>query len=149
MAENVIAGDLVDVEWSADDVDANYEIVTGCKTVGIPEETPEYRDRTSLDSPGRSREYGVGLTETSELTLSCFYSPDLYEKALQFKQAGQPVYFRVSLPPVEGQQTSGDVFKYRAFVSPAIPEADHEGDLMCDIKLRPTGVIEWTKGGNT
>ncbi len=146
MAENVIAGDIVDVEWSEDDVDVNFAIIKGCKTVGIPEENPEYRDRTSLDSPGRTREYGVGLTEVSELTLSCFYSADLYEQALGFKGSGVPVFFRVKLPMIGGQATNGDVFKYKAFVNPSIPSVDQDGDLMVDLKLRPTGLIDWTKG---
>lgn len=146
MAENVIAGDLVDVEWSEDDVDGNFAVIKGCKTVGIPEENPEYRDRTSLDSPGRTREYGVGLTEVSELTLSCFYSADLYEQALAFKASGVPVFFRVKLPMIGGQSTNGDVFKYKAFVNPSIPSVDQDGDLMVDLKLRPTGLIDWTKG---
>ena len=91
MAENVIAGDLADIEWSPDGEEATFVVIKGCKTVGIPEENPEYRDRTSLDSPGRSREWGVGLTDTSELTLSCFYSAALYELAMRLqglRQAG-------------------------------------------------------------
>lgn len=146
MAENVIAGDLADVEWSADDVDGNFEIIVGCKTVGIPEENPEYRDRTSLDSPGRTREYGVGMTEVAELTLSCYYSADLYQKALAYKVAGLPVFFRVKLPITGDQVTNGDVFKYKAFVNPSIPAVDQDGDLMTDLKLRPTGLIDWTRG---
>jgi len=146
MAENVIAGDLVDVEWSPDGEEATFVVIKGCKTVGIPEENPEYRDRTSLDSPGRTREYGVGLTEVSELTLSCFYSADLYEQALAFKGSGVPVFFRVKLPRIGGQATNGDVFQYKAFVSPSIPSVDQDGDLMTDLKLRPTGLIGWTKG---
>jgi hypothetical protein len=146
MAENVIPGDLCDVEWSADDVDGNYAVITGCKTVGIPEVSQEYRDRTSLDSPGRFKQYGTGLKDTSELTLACFYSTALYEKALAFNAAGKPVFFRVKLPPVEGLQTTGDVFKYQALVNPSNPATDQDGDLMTDLKLRPTGVVGWTKG---
>lgn len=146
MAQNVVAGDLCDIEWSADDVDLNYEVIKGCKTVGIPEESQEYRDRTSLDSPGRSKEWGVGLTDTSELTLSCFYSTELYEKALAYKAAGKPVYFRVTLPPEDGVQSAGDTFKYQAFLNPSIPSTDQDGDLMTDLKLRPTGLVTWTKG---
>lgn len=146
MAENVIAGDLADIEWSPDGEEATFVVIKGCKTVGIPEENPEYRDRTSLDSPGRSREWGVGLTDTSELTLSCFYSAALYELAAGYKASGKPVFFRVKLPMMEGQATSGDVFAYKAFVNPSVPSVDHEGDLMTDLKLRPTGLISWTKG---
>lgn len=145
MAENVIPGDLCDVEWSADDVDGNYVVIKGCKTVGIPEVSQEYRDRTSLDSPGRSKEYGLGLKDTGELTLSCFYSAQLYEQALTFNASNNPVFFRVKLPAMEGQ-ASGDVFKYKAFITPSNPAVDQEGDLMTDLKLRPTGEVLWTKG---
>ncbi|KUP91800.1 hypothetical protein [Tritonibacter horizontis] len=147
MAEHVIAGDLVDLEWSPDGEEATYEIIPGCKTVGIPEENPEYRDRTSLDSPGRAKEWGVGLTDTSEVTLSCFYSADLYEAAAAYKAARAPVFFRVKLPAVEGAAT-GDVFTYKAFVNPSIPSTDQDGDLMTDLKLRPTGLIDWERGAN-
>lgn len=146
MAQNVIAADLADIEWSEDDQDANYEIIPGCKTVGIPELSPDYRDRTSLDSPGRFKEYGVGLTDVSEVTLSCFYSAELYEKALQFKNSEVPVYIRVKLPPVAGVQTTGDTFVYTALVNPSVPSVDQDGDLMTDIKLRTTGAVVWTKG---
>jgi hypothetical protein len=142
MAENVIPGDLCDVQWSEDGV--AWEVIKGCKTVGIPEESPEYRDRTSLDSPGRSKEYGVGLTDTGELTLSCFYSADLYEQALARK--GKVIFFKVDLPAVDGEQLTGDAFDYKAFVNPSIPSVDVDGDLMTDLKLRPTGVVGWTKG---
>lgn len=142
MAENVIPGDLCDVQWSVDGI--AWEVIVGCKTVGIPEENPEYRDRTSLDSPGRSKEYGVGMTETSELTLSCFYSSGLYEKALARK--GKSIFFKVDLPPVEDVQLTGDSFDYKAFVNPSIPSVDVDGDLMTDLKLRPTGLVGWTKG---
>ncbi|WP_019295505.1 MULTISPECIES: hypothetical protein [unclassified Leisingera] len=146
MAQKVVPGDLCDIEWSADDVDGNYVVIKGCKTVGIPEESQEYRDRTSLDSPGRSKEWGVGLTDTSELTLNCFYSTSLYEQALAYKAAGKPVYFRVKLPPEDGVQSAGDMFKYQAFLNPSIPSVDQDGDLMTDLKLRPTGLVTWTKG---
>jgi len=144
MADKVIAGDLCTINWSDDG--ATWTEIPGCKTVGIPEETQEYRDRTSLDSPGRSKEYGVGLTDISELTLSCFYSAALYEQALAFKESQVPVYFQVVLPAVPGDQLTGDEFEYRAFVNPSIPSLDVDGDLMTDLKLRPTGQVSWTKG---
>lgn len=146
MAQNVIAADLADIEWSPDDVDGNYEVIVGCKTVGIPELSPEYRDRTSLDSPGRFKEYGVGLTDVSEVTLSCFYSAELYEKAQTYKASEVPVYFRVKLPPVPGVQTTGDTFVYTALVNPSVPAVDQDGDLMIDLKLRTSGALVWTKG---
>lgn len=145
MAQNVIPGDLCDVKWSADDVEANYEVIVGCKTVGIPEVTQEYRDHTSLDSPGRFKEWGLGLKDTGELTLSCFYSSALYEKAAAFNATAKPIFFWVELPAAEGQ-AEGDVFKYKALVTPSTPAVDQDGDLMVDLKLRPTGTVDWTKG---
>ncbi|OIQ32305.1 MAG: hypothetical protein BM562_05400 [Alphaproteobacteria bacterium MedPE-SWcel] len=145
MAENVIAGDLVEIEWSAEDVEDSFAAITGCKTVGIPEENPEYRDRTSLDSPGRAREWGVGMTDTGEVTLSCFYSTALYKQAAAYRASRQPVFFRVTLPAGPGQST-GDTFRFKAFVNPSMPSTDVDGDLMTDLKLRPTGLIDWTEG---
>ena len=70
----------------------------------------------------------------------------LYEQALAFKASGVPVFFRVKLPMIGDQATNGDVFAYKAFVNPSIPAVDQDGDLMTDLKLRPTGLINWTKG---
>ncbi|MDK3017625.1 phage tail protein [Pseudodonghicola flavimaris] len=145
MAENVIPADLCDIEWSETGADADYVVIPGCKTVGIPEENPEYRDRTSLDSPGRTKEYGVGLTDVGELTLSCFYSTALYAQASAYKAASTLVYFRVKLPAM-GAQVAGDTFEYRAYVNPGMPATDQDGDLMTDLKLRPSGLITWTEG---
>ncbi|UWR61386.1 hypothetical protein [Phaeobacter inhibens] len=147
-AENVVPGDLCTVEWSVDGVfaPAGADAIPGCKTVGIPEENPEYRNRTSLTSPGRHHEWGVGMTDTSELTLSCFYSTDLYKKALGFKESRKPIHIRVSIVPEEGVQSTGDVIEYKAYVNPSIPTTDFDGDLMTDLKLRPTGIVSWTEG---
>ena len=145
MAENVVAGDLVEVLWSPDGAEGSFAVIPGCKTVGIPEVSQEYRDRTSLDSPGRFKEYGTGLKDVGELTLSCFYSTELYEQASAHNAADRAVHFRVVLPQMAGQ-SAGDTFAYRAFVNPTIPAVDQDGDLMTDLKLRPTGAVAWEKG---
>lgn len=145
MAQNVIDADLCDIEWSEDGQEDNWLIIPGCKTVGIPEITQTTKDRTSLDSPGRSKEYGVGMNDSSELTLACFYSAALYSKASAYRSARKLVYFRVKLPAAEGQ-SAGDIFAYRAYVNPSVPAPDEDGDLMTDLKLRPSGVISWTEG---
>lgn len=143
MAQNVIAGDLCTVNWGDDG--STWSEIPGCKTVGIPEEVQEWRDRTSLDSPGRNREWGAGLKDLSELTLNCYYSSALYEQALAYEAANAPIYIQVELPAMGGAAT-GDVFEYQAWLVPSIPSVDQEGDLMCDLKLRPTGASTWTKG---
>jgi len=146
MTENAIAADLIKVEWSADGT--GHVVIPGCKTVAIPEETTEYRDRTSLESPGRNKEYGVGLTDTGELSLSCFYTKELYSQAAAYKATGKPVHFKVTLPAGEGQ-SAGDTFEYTAYVNPTVPATDYDGDLMTDLKLRPTGLVTWTQGAAT
>lgn len=143
MTQNAIAADLIDVEWSTDGI--TYVVIPGCKTVAIPEEVQEWRDRTSLDSPGRSKEYGPGMTDTSEMSLSCFYSKELYAQAAAYKAAGVPVYFKATLP-VGADQSTGDSFQYTGYVNPTVPSVDADGDLMTDLKVRPTGVVTWTQG---
>ncbi|MBT3142915.1 hypothetical protein KL867_17740 [Ruegeria litorea] len=143
VAHLVVAGDLVTMSWSADGT--TFEEIPGCKTIGIPEETVEYRDRTSLSSPGRSKEYGEGMSDTGELTLSCHYTSALYKKAAAFKAGKKAVFFKCQLDAVEGQST-GDLFEYTAFINPSVPTTDLDGDLMTDLKLRPTGVVAWTEG---
>ncbi|AUQ93862.1 hypothetical protein VWZ88_15880 [Phaeobacter sp. JH20_36] len=143
-ADLVIAADECDVEWSEDG--ATWAEVPGCKTIAIPKVTTETRDRTSLSSPGRFREWGRGMKDTSEVTLNCFYHPDLQEKAIGYDNANKLVHFRVQLPPIEGLQSTGDKFQYVAFVTPGVPDTDFDNDLMLALELRPSGPLDWTKG---
>lgn len=143
MTENVIAADLATIEWSADG--ATWAEIPGCKTVGIPEVSEEYRDRTSLDTVNGHKEFGPGLKDAGEVSLNCFYSKELYSQAAAYNAARKPVHFRVTLPAVTGQ-SAGDTFAYKAYVNPSVPSTDVDGDLMTTLKLRTTGGVTWTEG---
>ncbi|TDK51138.1 hypothetical protein [Antarcticimicrobium luteum] len=140
-----IPADLVTVEWSLDDVDLNFAPIPGIDTVFIPEVTQEWRDRTTLNTPGRFKQYGKGLKDTSEGTIGCFYSKELWEQAAAMSAQETPIYIRVTFPP-DPDQTAGDVFKYATHIIPSLPSTDKNGDMRTDLKLRPTGAIAWVKG---
>lgn len=130
-------------EWSDDGV--TYDDIPKPKNIVFPEVSKDYRDVTDMDSANGFREWAAGFRDGGELTISCHYSPDGYEEAAAKDTAGTLVYFRVTMLAAEGQST-GDVFVYRAYVTPSLPSADFDGDFMMDIKLRTSGPITYTKG---
>ena len=131
------------VEWSDDG--AAFVPIPGAKQVTLPEVSPSFNDVTSLDSPDGCKEYSRGLKDPGEITLGCLYSKELYAAALAKSNAGTPTHFRVTLAAGEDQST-GDVFGWKAWVTPSLPSADVEGDMMMDLKQRVTGNMSWTEG---
>lgn len=58
----------------SDDNGATWDALPNVKTFGIPEESVEYVETTSLDSPGGYREYIAGLKDLGEATMVQNYS---------------------------------------------------------------------------
>lgn len=58
----------------SDDNGTTWEAVPGVKTFGIPEESVEYVETTSLDSTGGYREYIAGLKDLGEASMVQNYS---------------------------------------------------------------------------
>lgn len=131
------------IEWSDDGV--AYAAIPKSKAVVVPEVSTEYRDRTNLDSPNGFKEYGKGLKDGGELTISCYYNKALYAVAVAKGALANPPYIKVTLT-ADDDQSVGDEFVYRAWVTPSIPEADAEGDMMINLKLKVTGDVTWTQG---
>lgn len=131
------------VEWSDDGT--TWAAVPGAKQVVVPEVQQDFNDKTSLDSPNGFKEYSKGLKDAGEITMSCFYTKELYTAAAAKNASATPTYFRVTLP-IDTDQSTGDQFEWQAWVTPSIPSAELGGDMMLDIKQRVTGDVSWTEG---
>lgn len=144
MGEKIIPLYGSTVEWSNDG--STWAEIPKARNVAIPEITKSYRDTTNLDSPNGFREYTAGLKDGGEITLECYYSKELYAAAETKAALATAQYFRITLEPDE-DQSAGDRFEYRGFVTPSIPAAgDIDGDIMLNILVRTTGDLTWTQG---
>ncbi len=131
-------------EWSADNV--NFETVPECTSLAIPTVQQEYVEVTNMDSPNGFREYIPGLKDAGEFGLPCNYTSDLFEQALAYQNAGQPIFFRITMPLEQGQ-ASGDVLTYTALVTPSIDEGQSLGDaITLTLNCRTTGELGFAKG---
>ena len=131
------------VEWS-DDGSAFTEIL-GAKGISIPEVSQDFNDVTSLNSPAGFKEYSKGMKDAGDISLSCFYSALLYAAAQAKADGATPTYFRLTFPAGEGQST-GDVFTWRAWVTPSVPSQDVGGDIMVELKQKVTAGVAWAAG---
>lgn len=122
-----------------------YDPIPGCKGVAIPTVETDYQEATSLDSPGGFKEYVKGLKDAGVISVPCGYTSAGYEQQLADQAAPDAVYYRTTLKPAPGQ-SSGDVFEFRGFPTPAV-ESGGTGDLIeMSISIRTTGDVTWTKG---
>lgn len=130
-------------EWGTDGV--AYVAIPEVKGLAVPETEIEYQDATSLDSTGGFREYIPGLKDAGEISIPCGYTSDGYDTAVGYQAAGTLIYFRTTLP-LETGQTSGDVFEFTGYVSPAL-ETNEVGDIISmSLNIRTSGSPTFTKG---
>ena len=133
------------VEWSTDG-GTTYVAIPKRTSLAVPSFQPEYIDITCIESPGGVREYITGLIDTAEITAAGFYLPDLYEQAEIFRAAATNVPIRVTLPLIDGQTTTGDVFEFNALITPQIQQNAAGEVLGLDILMRVSGQPTYTKG---
>ncbi|KZX90392.1 MULTISPECIES: phage tail tube protein [unclassified Sulfitobacter] len=132
------------VEWSPTGQE-DWTRIPKAKNVVIPEVTKDFRDVTTLDSPGGFREWAKGLKDGGELTLETIYSAAGYETAAEMEALPNGAFFRVTLPAQTGQ-LAGDQFAWKGHVTPTIPSETVDGDIMLNLGIRTTGDVAWTKG---
>lgn len=114
-----------------------------CKSFAAPETETEYKEATHLKSPGNKKEWVPGLEDDGTLTLPCGYTSGVYEQALAYKR--KLLWFETTLP-VEDGQTSGDVFKFRGYVTPKV-QTTPAGDIIgLNLVVRTSGDFSFTKG---
>lgn len=133
------------LEASTDD-GATWEVIAESSGIVVQESEPEYIDVTSLDSPGRSREFIQGMFDPGSTDLEIGYTPDSYEKLLGWKMNGTLVKFKSTLPAYEGQST-GDVFECAGYVNPKVVNGtDVTAALKISMGIKFSGEMSRTKG---
>lgn len=132
------------IEWSFDS-GATWATVPEAKGIGVPEESIDYKDATSLDSPDGFEEFIPGMKTAGEVTVECGYTSGCYESAVQQRDAGTLVHFRSTLP-VETGQSAGDVFLCTGFVSPSVKQNGLKEIIGLDLKIKVSGKPTFTKG---
>lgn len=132
------------VGWST--TATGYVSIAEAKTLLIPEDSKEYIDVTSLDSPNGRREFIPGLIDAGELTLECNYTPDTMDLAKTYSDNGTLIYFETQLVATSDQTSTGDKFEWSGFVTPSIQQANVDGAVMLNILVRTSGGMTYTQG---
>lgn len=148
MTGMVIGIDEITLEYSLDDGTTWLE-VPEAKNVVIPDETPEWRDRTTLNVTDRRKRYGRGMVDVSEAAINCLYTTESYKaaKSMEARPDTSPVLFRATFPANTETQTTGDAFEWGALVQVGGGgEQNVDGDLEFPINMRTQGAVTWTEG---
>lgn len=130
------------VEVSSDG--STYQEVPEAKSIPVPQTSQEYPEVTSLDSPGGFREYLAGLKDAGELSFQAGYTSAGY--TLIDGLEGVNAYWRVTFPLAAGQSTTGDVFTFRGFPTPAVDAGDVGAPVNMDVTVRVTGQPTFAAG---
>jgi len=141
MSEQIIPfGGAVEVS----DDNTTWVDVPEAKGMPVPQTTTEYPEVTSLDSPNGFREFIAGLKDAGEVSFQCGYTSAGY--ALIEGLDGVNCYWRVTFPLAPGQTTTGDVFTFRGFPTPAVDAGDVGAPINMDITVRITGAPAFAEG---
>lgn len=142
MSKQIIAYGAL-VERSLDG--ATFAKIPECKGIAVPVVETEYLDATSLDSPNGFREYIKGMKDAGVISVPCGYTSAGYAQQIADQDATDAIYYRTTLRPAP-DQTTGDVFEFRAFPTPQLESSDTGSIVGMSISLRTTGDVEWTAG---
>jgi len=110
------------------------------KSVAPPELSKNYRDRTTLDTVGKVKEYGGGFADPGDISIECIYTSAGYQAALA-DQAADFVWYRATL-------SNGDVFIFKSTVTVSAGDLDvqSDSDATFTISGRTSGEAEFTAG---
>lgn len=119
----------------SDDNGLTWEAIPGVKTFGIPEESVEYVETTSLDSAGGYREYIAGLKDLGEASMTQHYS----RAAMVQLEADKfiKMSYRVTF-------VNGDIFSFDAIRSGSATPSDIGALVEITSTLRGSGQPEFT-----
>lgn len=125
------------VERSADG--AAFTRVGKVIGVKVPEVSFDPKQVTSLDTPDRVHEYRKGFGDPGEFSVTCQYTSDGYDAAMD-DQARAATFYRVTLE-------NGDTFEMKVLASATPPEPGELDDtLEFSIKGKVSGAVEFTPG---
>lgn len=122
-----------------------FTAIPECKGVAIPMVETDYLESTSLDSADGFKEYVKGLKDAGTISVPAAYTAAGYEQQLGDQAAAAAIYYRCTLKP-QPNQTTGDIFEFRGFPTPAVEGNDVGALIGMNIDIRTTGNITWTKG---
>lgn len=125
-----------------------WEKIPGCKSVVIPTVETDWQESTSLDNDDDFKDYVPGLQDGGVISVPCNYTPDGYEQQLAAEAGARTsgaMYYRTTLRAAAGQ-TSGDVFEFRGYPTPAVEGNDLGALVGMTVSIRTTGGLSWTKG---
>jgi len=132
------------VEKSYDD-GATWERIPECKGIAVPIPKQDYKDATSLDSPGGFREWMRGLKDNEEFSIPQFYTSAGFHSALSDSQLDDPIYYRTTFKLAEGQATP-DVCMFYGYPTPAVKPNGLDDPVDMDLNIRPTGLATYVQG---
>ncbi|WP_108263291.1 phage tail protein [Mangrovicoccus ximenensis] len=122
------------VERSADGTNGSWTPVAKVTAVTVPPVTKTFRDRTSMDSPDKVREYGTGFSDTGDVTIRQFYSSAAYAVAREDEARDGGTYYRIALD-------DGSVFTLLAIVTAELEGLELDADAMITISGKVSGII--------
>jgi len=132
-------------EWSGDG-GTTFTSIPEVKGLIVPETQIEYQDATNLDSTGGFREFIPGLNDAGEITIPAGYTSGAYAEAEGYRSNKTLVYFKTELPKETGQTTTGDLFEFTGYISPAL-ETNDVGDIIAlNLNIRTSGAVTFTEG---
>jgi hypothetical protein len=142
MSEQIIAYGAT-VERSMDGT--TFTKIPECKGLAIPSTETDYKEATSLDSVGGFKEYTKGLKDAGVISVPAGYTAAGYEQQLADQTAEGAIYYRTKLK-AQPDQSSGDVFEFRGFPTPAVEGSDTGAIIGMHVNIRTTGNVTWTRG---
>ena len=130
--------------------EASYSYVGDLKTISLPEAATDQIDVSTLDSPGRDKEFISGAVDAGEIALDGNYKAvDAGQDAIYgFFQSGEVFYWVVEVVAVDGE-TSVAKLTGKAICSSCKRVGDlSEGEVIpFTASLKVTGETEFTPAG--
>lgn len=130
------------VEVSSDG--STFAEIPEVKGIPVPAKTQEYLDVTNLDSAHGYREYIPGLKDGGELSFQAGYTSAGFAQIEALD--GVLAYIRCTFPLAPNQETTGDSFLFRGFLTATPDASDVAAAVNMDIGVRVSGARTFTAG---
>lgn len=110
--------------------------------IAFPQMERELMEITARDSPGNRREWGTGLEDSPELTVTIFWDPEDtgHQDLITHLDEGTEANYQFATPNDEV------VWEVAMLVRNFAPTSPSGGFLRADVTFKPTGVIDRNAG---
>lgn len=137
MAEKMAAfGTVLNIEDAA--TPGSFLAIPGVRSIGGPGSTFDTADVTAHDSPGAFEEIVPTIRRTEDMAVEIVFDP-ADTAIIQLKADHDNTVkrsFQVILPDVGATQ-----YDFDAYVIGYVPDEPHDGALILNVTLKPTGAI--------